>query len=109
MENILDSLNVRTGQFGVERKNIVNSLFKRIIDVLFPNFVKYLFWSATVNKGIFEDYFQPNGQITVKQRNRMSKYQVEELRAVEAFEEWEDINQLLELSPEQHHKIKMEQ
>ncbi len=55
MENIINSLNIRHGSFGVERKNIVNSLFKRIIEVTFPNFVKYLFWSSTENKGLFEN------------------------------------------------------
>jgi RNA processing factor Prp31 len=55
MENIINALNIRTGSFGIERKNLVNSLFKRIIEVIFPNFVKYLFWGSSENKGIFDD------------------------------------------------------
>lgn len=55
LENIINALNIRTGSFGVERKNLVNSLFKTIIEVTFPNFVKYLFWGSQENKGIFEE------------------------------------------------------
>ncbi len=55
MENIINALNIRTGSFGIERKNLVNSLFKTIIEVSFPNFVKYLFWGSSENKGIFLD------------------------------------------------------
>lgn len=55
MENIINALNIRTGSFGIERKNLINSLFKTIIDVSFPNFVKYLFWGSSENKGIFDD------------------------------------------------------
>ncbi len=46
MENIINALNIRTGSFGVERKNLINGLFKTIIEVSFPNFVKYLFWGS---------------------------------------------------------------
>jgi hypothetical protein len=55
MENIINALNIRTGSFGIERKNLINSLFKTIIEVTFPNFVKYLFWGSAENKGLFED------------------------------------------------------
>ena len=55
MENIINALNIRTGSFGIERKNLINSLFKTIIEVSFPNFVKYLFWGSTENKGLFDD------------------------------------------------------
>lgn len=55
MENIINALNIRTGSFGVDRKNLVNNLFKNIIEVSFPNFVKYLFWGSSQNKGLFDD------------------------------------------------------
>ena len=55
MENIINALNVRTGSFGIERKNLINRLFKTIIEVTFPNFVKYLFWGSAENKGLFDD------------------------------------------------------
>jgi hypothetical protein len=66
MENIINALNIRTGSFGIERKNLVNSLFKTIIEVSFPNFVKYLFWGSSENKGIFLDenlHKEPNSGI----------------------------------------------
>ena len=55
MDNIINALQIRTGSFGVERKNIVNNLFKSIIEISFPNFVKYLFWGSSFNKGIFDE------------------------------------------------------
>jgi hypothetical protein len=72
MENILNALNIRTGSFGVERKNLINSLFKTIIQVSFPNFVKFLFWGSINNKGVFEEMNQtdPEG----KKKHKLSKY-----------------------------------
>ena len=49
---------------GVERKNIINGLFKRIIDFLFPNYVKYLFFSAEEKRGFFKESFQ-SGEISM--------------------------------------------
>jgi hypothetical protein len=74
LENIINALNIRTGAFGVERKNLINNLFKTIIEMTFPNFVKYLFWGSTENKGLFED-----GQLSdLEKRKKLSKYQMEE-------------------------------
>ncbi len=55
LEKIMNALNIRMGSFGVERKNIVNNLFKNIIEMSVPNFVKYLFWGSITNSGIFND------------------------------------------------------
>jgi hypothetical protein len=46
LENIITSLRIRSGSLGVERKNLINNLFKSIIEVSFPNFVKYIFWGS---------------------------------------------------------------
>jgi hypothetical protein len=70
MEFILNSLNIRTGSLGKDRKNIVANLFKRIIDVMFPNFVKYLFWACSNSKGLFEDTTAED----IEKRKKMSKY-----------------------------------
>lgn len=68
MENIINALNIRTGSFGVERKNLVNGLFKTIIEVSFPNFVKYLFWGVSENRGIFDSLMAaPFSQVVQKQ------------------------------------------
>ncbi|CDW80244.1 UNKNOWN [Stylonychia lemnae] len=82
MENIINALQIRTGSFGVERKNLVNNLFKTIIEVSFPNFVKYLFWGSTQNKGLFDD----DGIIDAEKRKKLSKYQLEELKARIGFD-----------------------
>ncbi len=58
IENIINALNIRVGSFGIVRKNLINKLFKTIIEVSFPNFVKYLFWGSAYNKGVFEDNYQ---------------------------------------------------
>jgi hypothetical protein len=97
MENIINALNIRTGSFGVERKNLVNGLFKTIIEVSFPNFVKYLFWGVSENKGIFDAILPPSqasrqgtedllSQMNIaingneQKAKKLSKYQLEELR-----------------------------
>ncbi len=82
MENIINALNIRTGSFGVERKNLVNNLFKTIIEVSFPNFVKYLFWGSAENKGIFDDA----SILDAEKKKKLSKYQLEELKAKQGFE-----------------------
>jgi hypothetical protein len=55
MENIINALKIRVGAFGVERKNMLNNLFKCIIDVSVPTFVRYLFWGSSINKGVFDE------------------------------------------------------
>ncbi len=82
MENIINALNIRTGSFGVDRKNLVNNLFKNIIEVSFPNFVKYLFWGSSENKGLFDD----GAVLDSERRKKLSKYQIEELRTRPGFE-----------------------
>jgi hypothetical protein len=51
----MNALNIRMGSFGGERKNIINNLFKSIIEMSVPNFVKYLFWGSVSGKGIFNE------------------------------------------------------
>jgi len=58
---------IRTGSYGVERKNLVNNLFKNIIDVSFPNIVKWLFKECDHNQNIFELVENKGGR-------KMSKY-----------------------------------
>lgn len=82
MENIINALNIRTGSFGVERKNLVNNLFKSIIEVSFPNFVKYLFWGSSENKGIFDE----SCYLEAEKKKKLSKYQLEELKSKLGFE-----------------------
>lgn len=43
------------GSFGIERKNMLNNLFKQIIEISVPNFVRYLFWGSESNKGLFDE------------------------------------------------------
>mmetsp|Transcript_20234 Transcript_20234/g.14933 ORF Transcript_20234/g.14933 Transcript_20234/m.14933 type:complete len:88 (+) Transcript_20234:987-1250(+) len=53
IEKTINALNIRMGSFGIERKHIINNLFKNIIEMSLPHFVKYLFWGSIENKGIF--------------------------------------------------------
>ena len=71
MENIINALNIRTGSFGIERKNLVNSLFKTIIEVSFPNFLKYLFWGSAENKGLFDEAMPGSSD---DKKKKLSKY-----------------------------------
>lgn len=60
----------------------MNNLFKSIIEVSFPNFVKYLFWGCSENKGLFDE----NGILDAEKRRKLSKYQLEELKNRAAYE-----------------------
>jgi hypothetical protein len=55
----------------------VNNLFKSIIDLSFPNVVKYLFWACEQDNGIFE----PLNEEDLLKYKRMSKYKKDELAA----------------------------
>ena len=54
---------------------LLNNLFKSIIDLSFPNMMKYLFWACEEDTGIFE----PMDQETYLKYRRMSKYKKEEM------------------------------
>ena len=43
---VIDKLQVRHGSFGTERKSIVSGLFKKVIENMMPNYVKYLLWAS---------------------------------------------------------------
>jgi len=70
IDNIIAQLRIRSGSYGIERKNLVNNLFKSIIDLSFPNIVKYLFWACEETSGIFEK-LDPEDYERYK---KMSKY-----------------------------------
>jgi|TARA_B110001450_G_C17411124_1_gene395811 hypothetical protein len=59
----------------VERNNLINNLFKSIIDLSFPNIVKYIFWACEEGTGVFE-------KLDFKEYNKfktMSKYKKDEM------------------------------
>ena len=54
---------------------MINNLFKSIIDLSFPNIVKYIFWACEQSTGVFE-------KLDFKEYNRfktMSKYKKDEM------------------------------
>ena len=75
IDNIIAQLRIRSGSYGIERKNLVNNLFKSIIDLSFPTMVKYLFWACDLNTGIFEEL----DEASYLKFKRMSKYKKEEM------------------------------
>jgi hypothetical protein len=85
INNIIAQLRIRSGAYGSERKNLVNNLFKSIIDLSFPNIVKYMFWACEHDTGIFE----PLNEEDLMKFRRMSKYKKEEIAAQKKFEEEE--------------------
>lgn len=54
IKTIIECLRERSGTYGVQRKELINNLFKGIVELSFPHFVKYLFWGSTNNKGLFD-------------------------------------------------------
>lgn len=119
LETIIELLRVRTGSYGEDRNNLVNNLFKSIIDLSFPNVVKYLFWACDSESGIFE-------KIDPKEYTKwktMSKYKKDEMQTGNNDKSMssddgekpkeQTINQMLNISLEQNellikeaHKIK---
>ena len=54
---------------------MINNLFKSIIDLSFPNIVKYIFWACEQGTGVFE-------KLDFKEYNKfktMSKYKKDEM------------------------------
>jgi len=45
---------MQSGAYGIQRKQMINNMFKGIIELSFPNFVKHLFHVSKTNKGLFE-------------------------------------------------------
>lgn len=75
-----------------------------------PNVIKYLFWSATENKGVFNNFFLE--QAIKEGSNKMkkyTKYQIEEMRQKGEIDEWDEINYELNFSVDQYKIIKREQ
>jgi hypothetical protein len=71
IENEIEALNIRHGNFGKERKILLNKFFKNIIDNVLPKYAKYLMYAAE-NADISDDE-------RVEKLKKFSKYQLEEL------------------------------
>jgi hypothetical protein len=50
---LIDSLRFRFGASGKERIEVVNYMFKQVVEFLVPVHMKYLLWAATQNKDMF--------------------------------------------------------
>ena len=80
IDHIISQLRIRTGQFGYERKNLVNNLFKSIVDVAFPNVVKWLFLQCDKTTNIKGgSIFDKINEEQYKKKRRMSKYKKDEI------------------------------
>ena len=66
---------MRSGSYGIERENLINNLFKSIIDLSIPNIVKYMYWACDFDSGIFEEITEED----VQRFKRMSKYKKDEM------------------------------
>jgi len=64
---LIDSLRFRFGASGKERIEVVNYMFKQVVEFLVPVHMKYLLWAATTNKDMFNTpdpslgLYGPNG------------------------------------------------
>ena len=99
----------KSSTFGDERKRVLNSLFKRIVETQVPNLVKFLFWSAEQNKALFNNCFLDEAIAQGQTKNKKySKYQIEEMRRTGKIDEWDEINYEMNLSIEQYNILKRE-
>lgn len=78
IENQIEALNIRNGSFGSERKIMLNSFFKNIIDNILPNYAKYLMYAA--------EHAGEEDEERVEKLKKFSKYQLNELMESEKLE-----------------------
>jgi hypothetical protein len=71
IENQIDALNIRHGSFGKERKILLNSFFKNVVDNMLPNYAKYLMHAA--------ENVEEKDEDRVEKLKKFSKYQLTEL------------------------------
>ncbi|KRX03835.1 hypothetical protein PPERSA_04630 [Pseudocohnilembus persalinus] len=57
---LLDSMRLRMGVSGKERKDAMNYFFKQYLNIAIPQHLRYIIWSACFNKDIFEVEPDPN-------------------------------------------------
>ena len=82
MKEIIDRLNGQTGAYGIRRKELVDNLFKSIIELSVPGFVEYLFWLIETKGEYFADTFD---EVTVNSPSESSKAASKLPREPEAF------------------------
>lgn len=78
IDNQIEALNIRHGSFGKERKILMNSFFKNIVDNMLPNYAKYLMYASELVEEREED--------RVEKLKKFSKYQLNELMENELLE-----------------------
>lgn len=71
IENEIEALNIRHGNFGKERKISLNNFFKSIIDNVLPKYAKYLMYAA--------EHTDISDAERVEKLKKYSKYQLDEL------------------------------
>lgn len=80
IENQIEALNIKHGSFGKDRILLLNWFFKKIIDHILPNYVKYLMYAAE-NAEVGE-----GEEDRVEKLKKFSKYQLNELMKSEKLE-----------------------
>lgn len=78
IENQIEALNIRHGSFGKDRKILLNTFFKNIIDNILPNYAKYLMYAA--------EHAEIKEEDRVEKLKKFSKYQLNELMESERLE-----------------------
>ncbi len=53
INTIIQCLKSRSGAYGLQRRDLINNLFKGIVELSFPQLFKYLFWGSSNNVGFF--------------------------------------------------------
>lgn len=55
IKETIERLNGQTGAYGARRKELINNLFRSIIELSTPSFIEYLFWLIENKGDIFGD------------------------------------------------------
>ena len=79
IENQIEVINIRQGSFSKDRKMMLNSLFKYIIDYFLPNSAKHLMYAAEVSDLLKEEK-------KAEKTKKLTKYQMNEFLENENLE-----------------------
>lgn len=96
IKNILDSLNLRHGSFGSERKILLNTLFKNLIENMLPFYAKFLMQVSEETEEENED--------TYEKQKKLSKYQLNE-HMKKDLKPWDELMGILNSTAIQQRKL----
>ena len=82
LDKIIDGFNLRCGPNGIDRTLVMNRMFKRILELCLPTYIKHFIYCASHDQGIFEK----DPEILKMRRKNVSKYKLGEMKLMKSKE-----------------------